>query len=88
MKGPLPQAQGKQSSPGSLSSLFLVNPTPHVSPSSLLVFLIPEHLSEVLQVGKWVPATSLSGWKKGNGERFRPPRKVALGCVLQGAMGY
>jgi len=74
MKGPLPQAGGKQSTPGLLSSLriftpFLVNPTPHVSPTSLLVSLPPEHLSEVFEVGKRVPATSFSGWKEGGMER-------------------
>lgn len=93
MKAPLPQAGGRQSSPGLLSSPwiftpFLVNPTPHVSPTNLRVWLKSEHLNEVLEVGKWAPATSFSGWKEGHGERFRPPGKVALGCVLPGAMGY
>lgn len=69
MKGPLPQAGGRQSSPGLLSSPqiftpFLANPAPHVNPRNLLVSLRPEHLSEVREVGKWVPATLFSGWKE------------------------
>lgn len=74
MKGPLAQPRGKQRSPWFLSSpwihtLFLVNPAPRVSPTSLLVSLRPEHLSEVLEVGKWVPTTPSRGWKERGMER-------------------
>lgn len=46
-----------------------MNPAPHASPASLLVSLRPEHLSEVLEVGKWVPATPFGGWKERGMER-------------------
>lgn len=48
---------------------FLVNPPPHVSPTSLRVSPRPEHLGEVLEVGDWVPAAPFSGWKERGMER-------------------
>lgn len=70
---------------------FLVTTTPSVRPKNLCACPRPVHPNEAFQVGKWVPATPFSGAggdRHVERERFRPPGNVALGCALQGAMGY